>query len=160
METVVRRKSLDDIEAALDVYEAIAAEGRWIGAEAPIDREKIRPRRIEALSQGEVLFLVALVDGRLVGELSLEGGVGVSWLGMGILDGYRGAGIGRALMAEAIAWARTKDLDKIALHVWPHNERAISLYESFGFEQEGYLRKHFRRRNGEPWDAILMGLIL
>jgi RimJ/RimL family protein N-acetyltransferase len=44
--------------------------------------------------------------------------------------------------------------------VWPHNQSARRLYRSFGFEEEGYLRRHYRRRNGELWDAVIMGLLL
>jgi RimJ/RimL family protein N-acetyltransferase len=44
---------------------------------------------------------------------------------------------------------------KLELHVFPWNEAAIKLYERFGFVQEGYRRKHYRR--GEEYvDAILM----
>ena len=41
--------------------------------------------------------------------------------------------------------------------MWPHNHAAIGLYEKFGFAREGLLRRHYRRRNGELWDAIVMG---
>lgn len=160
MDLTVRPAALDDVDDCLEVYETIAAEGRWIGGEAPIDREKLRPRRIESLAREDLLSLVAVVDGRIVGQLTLDGVTGVSWLGMRILADHRGLGIGSAMMGEAIAWARTKDLDKIALHVWPHNDRAIALYQKFGFEREGYLRKHFRRRSGEAWDTVAMGLLL
>ncbi len=44
---------------------------------------------------------------------------------------------------------------KLELHVFPWNEPAIALYESFGFEREG-LRKGHYLRDGEPVDAILM----
>jgi putative acetyltransferase len=44
---------------------------------------------------------------------------------------------------------------KLELHVFPHNEAAIRLYESFGFEREGFRRRHYRR-NGEYVDAVLM----
>ena len=37
---------------------------------------------------------------------------------------------------------------------------ALALYRKFGFEQEGYLRSHYRRANGELWDAVVMGLLL
>jgi RimJ/RimL family protein N-acetyltransferase len=49
---------------------------------------------------------------------------------------------------------------KVALEVRPHNHVAIRLYQRAGFECEGRLRRHYRRRNGELWDAILMGLSL
>ena len=44
---------------------------------------------------------------------------------------------------------------KLELHVFPWNEPAIRLYEKFGFEREGYRKRHYRRA-GEDVDAILM----
>jgi RimJ/RimL family protein N-acetyltransferase len=48
----------------------------------------------------------------------------------------------------------------VALQVWPHNHAARALYRRFGFADEGLLRRHYRRRNGELWDAVVMGLVL
>ena len=44
--------------------------------------------------------------------------------------------------------------------MWPHNDAALGLYLSRGFVVEGRLRAHYRRANGQVWDAIVMGLIL
>ncbi len=44
--------------------------------------------------------------------------------------------------------------------VFPHNEAAIALYRRVGFVEEGLLRRHYRRRDGELWDALLMALYL
>ena len=41
------------------------------------------------------------------------------------------------LLAEAVAWARESGVAKLELHVFPWNEPALRLYESFGFEREG-----------------------
>ena len=79
---------------------------------------------------------------------------------MGILDGFREQGIGSALLARAIEWSRAQGLAKLSLEVWPHNARAIALYEKFGFKQEGYHPKQWRRNSGESWDTISMGLLL
>jgi ribosomal protein S18 acetylase RimI-like enzyme len=68
---------------------------------------------------------------------------------------YRRRGIGRMLLDEAVAWARVSGIRKIELHVFPWNEPAIGLYESFGFEREGYRKEHYARA-GEYVDAILM----
>jgi ribosomal protein S18 acetylase RimI-like enzyme len=45
----------------------------------------------------------------------------------------------------------------MALEVWPHNTAALRLYRGAGFVEEGRKRRHYRRRNGEFWDALLMG---
>ena len=62
--------------------------------------------------------------------------------------------------AAAIAWARSTGAHKIALDVFPHNDAAIALYEKAGFLREGYHPRHLRRKNGELWDVISMGLLL
>jgi putative acetyltransferase len=79
---------------------------------------------------------------------------------MSVADGWRGRGVGTALMQTCVDWAREREIHKLALQVWPHNEVALHLYEKFGFEREGLLRAHYRRSNGELWDAIVMGLLL
>jgi RimJ/RimL family protein N-acetyltransferase len=79
---------------------------------------------------------------------------------MQVARSHRGRGIGSALLEASIEWARQAGAHKVALEVWPHNEAAIALYEKFGFEREGYLRKHWRRRSGELWDSVVMGLVL
>ena len=44
--------------------------------------------------------------------------------------------------------------------MWPHNHAARRLYRRHGFVEEGRLRRHYSRRNGELWDAVVMGLVL
>ena len=50
------------------------------------------------------------------------------------------------------------NINKIKLHVYSFNERAIKCYEKCGFKQEGVLRKELYR-NGQYYDEILMGLL-
>lgn len=69
-------------------------------------------------------------------------------------------GVGRALLQAAIDWARDAGAHKLELQMWPHNDTARRLYEGMGFVQEGYLRRHYPRKNGELWDAVVMGLVL
>ena len=57
-------------------------------------------------------------------------------------------GVGTALLEQAVEWARAAGVRKLELHVFPHNEPAIALYEKFGFEREGYRREHYRRGGG------------
>ena len=79
----------------------------------------------------------------------------VADLGLMVAAAARRRGIGRALLEQAVAWAREVGVRKLELHVFPHNEAAIALYESYGFRREGYRKAHYRRGAGYV-DAILM----
>ena len=70
------------------------------------------------------------------------------------LDARR-QGVGTALLQAAVDWAREGGVRKLELHVFPWNEAAIALYDAFGFEREGYRKRHYRR-GGDYVDAILM----
>lgn len=160
-EVVVRPGREKDLDAVVDLVVEVAAEGRWLGSEMPVDRHRRHRRLREALHDQRTAVLVAEADGSIVGELEIEvAGYGVADLGMLVTGAWRGRGVGTALLRSGIQWARGAGAHKVALQVWPHNDAAIGLYEKFGFQREGLLRRHYRRRNGELWDAIVMGLSL
>jgi RimJ/RimL family protein N-acetyltransferase len=73
--------------------------------------------------------------------------------------GVRGRGIGSALLGAAEDWARGVGVRKIELHVFPHNDAAIALYERSGYVREGYRREQFLRGD-ELVDAILMAKLI
>jgi RimJ/RimL family protein N-acetyltransferase len=156
----VREATPADADALVELLVAVAEEGRWIGTEAPVGSQR-RKRVLEGIEGEHTIALVAEAGGQPVGQLDLHlTGYGVADLGMLVAAGWRGRGVGSALLGEGIRRARAAGAHKIALQVWPHNTAAIALYERFGFRREGYLRRHYRRRSGELWDAVVMGLPL
>ena len=103
-------------------------------------------------------------EGRVVGRLSIArdqhpASRHVADVGLMVDAAYRRRGVGRALLAAAVEWARATEIRKLELHVFPWNEAAIALYEGFGFVREGYRTRHYRRGD-EYVDAILMALDL
>lgn len=164
MGVTIRRATRDDLEGLLDLREAVAAEGVWIGAQVPLDRDGDRARHLDTIERQDDgtsgVFLVAELDGTMVGSLSMHARIGIAGLGMQVADGHRGQGIGAALVAEAIEWARGAGVHKVELECWPWNGRARALYERFGFVEEGYRRRQYRRKDGSLWDSVVMGLVL
>ena len=157
----VREATLADVDAVVAILVDVAGEGLWIGTEAPVDVERRRRRMVEDVEGDHAVVLVAEAGGVAVGQLGLHlAPYGVADLGMAVVAGWRGRGVGTALLAEAVERARKAGAHKIALQVWPHNAAALALYERFGFRREGYLTRHYRRRSGELWDAVVMGLPL
>ena len=155
----VRHAVESDLDAMVDLLEEVAAERIHIGTEMPVDRSERRERFARSLREGHI-NLVAEQDDAVVGILGLKEFGGLFDLGMMIRAQWRGKGAGRALLTAAIEAATRAGGHKITLQVWPHNHAAIALYESAGFEREGYQRGHWKRREGEIWDVILMGLRL
>jgi RimJ/RimL family protein N-acetyltransferase len=160
-ESVVRPTTHDDVEALLDLMEAVAAEGRWIATEAPFDRAARGDRFHAGVDSPAVGSFVADLGGEIVGSFGIElAPYGVAEFGMMVAVEHRGRGIGSALLQTGIEWAREAGAHKVALQRWPHNPAAQALYERFGFVEEGRLRRHYRRNDGSLWDAVVMGLVL
>lgn len=49
-------------------------------------------------------------------------------------EAHRRQGIGQQLMAQALAWAKHKQVNEIQLAVWEFNEDAIRFYEALGYQ--------------------------
>lgn len=79
-------------------------------------------------------------------------------LGMGVVEGHRGAGIGSALLRATLAKARANGLTRVELTVREDNLRARALYERFGFAAEGLKRNGFRV-DGVYFNLVLMALL-
>jgi len=161
-DVTIRPETDADVPAVLDVLMSVAAEGRWIGTQLPLDKPARLAQMRAALERSESFAgFVAEVDGKVIGSIGLElASYGVVDLGICLLDGYRSQGVGLRLMQRGIEWARGAGAHKITLQVWPHNERGIGLYRKLGFVEEGLLRRHYRRNSGEIWDSVIMGLLL
>ncbi len=98
----VRPATLADVDAVVAMLAEVAGEGRWIATEAPVDVERRRRRMVEDIEREDAVVLVAEAAGEPVGELGLHlAGYGVADLGMAVAAGWRGRGIGSALLAEA-----------------------------------------------------------
>src|SRR5262249_45086026 len=135
------------------LFAGVAGERDWIATEPPVDVEA----RAAAWSIPSIL--VAEMDGEIVGLLHLERSRhGFGEVAMAVAPAQRGRGIGSALLVAAIDTARAEGLHKLSLSVFAHNEAAIGLYRKLGFVEEGRRMEHYRRADGQLWDAVEMGL--
>ncbi|MFT8321905.1 MAG: GNAT family N-acetyltransferase [Bacillus sp. (in: firmicutes)] len=110
------------------------------------------------------LFLVAVVNEKIVGFSRCEGNSLNRFshkveFGICILKEYWGYGIGGNLLRESISWADSdsNDIKKITLNVLETNTKAIELYQKFGFEIEGILKKDKILSDGKYYNTIIMG---
>jgi RimJ/RimL family protein N-acetyltransferase len=158
----IRRARPGDAAALVELAETVGSEPEgWLatdGSWRSVGEERRYLRTIARYPHAAVF--VAEEGERIVGRLSLArdpnpASAHVADLGLMVAASHRRRGIGRGLLDAAVQWARESGVRKLELHVLPHNEAAIALYEGFGFRREG-VRKGQYRRNGRYLDAVLM----
>lgn len=111
------------------------------------------------------IYFVAEIDDEIIGNLVCHGSsrrasrhcVSIS---MSVAKEWRGKGVGKALLQKTIAWAKfSGEIKRMDLIVFERNQTAIKLYEKFGFEKEGLLRKSIYRE-GQFLNAYIMALLI
>jgi RimJ/RimL family protein N-acetyltransferase len=162
----IRRAIPHDAPALVELAESVGREeGRWILGTGPWRSVADERRYLRSIERYPDAAVIVAEDGaRIVGRLSLSrdphpASRHVADLGLMVAESHRRRGVGSALLDEAVVWARTARVRKLELHVFPWNEPALGLYEAFGFEREGYRKRHYER-GGELVDAILMAYFL
>ncbi len=161
----IRTPVKEGVPACLGVLRSIASEKVYIMTEEVTDSRRESLERMIAGEFRDQLFVVADLEGAVVGTLGLlrlnqsPKTDHARSLGMGIISEYRGIGIGTAPMECALEWSRSRGLYKMVLDVFAINESAIRLYRRFGFEIEGTGKK-LAKIKGEYVDLMNMGLFL
>ncbi|MHB8158744.1 MAG: ribosomal protein S18-alanine N-acetyltransferase [Desulfocucumaceae bacterium] len=115
-----------------------------------------RAFRFEVTENDFALYLVALINGRVMGY-------GGMWLvldeahitNVAVHPQYRSCGNGRALMVELLTRAAVLGAIKMTLEVRVTNKTARNLYKSLGFIDMGIRRKYY---SDNDEDGIIMCL--
>lgn len=146
-----------DAEATIALRVAMAQETEFLSGEPGEIRTDLEGQAAfltKKLNSPVDLYILAEVEGRVVGIASLDGSTlsrfehGVT-LGLGVRrDSWR-QGLGRALVTTLLDWADSRGIVRIGLEVVETNVGAIRLYESLGFAHEGRLR--CRRKHGSTY---------
>jgi RimJ/RimL family protein N-acetyltransferase len=116
-------------------------------------------RLFKAAQDGSSVAVVAEEGGRTIGLCSVlpAGNLEnqhIGGLGVLVARDYRGIGVGKALMREALERCRGK-FEVVTLSVFQTNSSARKLYESLGFRAWGTLPKGVKR-NGRNIDLVFM----
>ena len=155
----IRRAEPDDYAAVFEIYRCPKVFAGTLQLPYP-SLEKWKQRLAEPKDSD--YMLVAIAGDLIVGHFGLHTSsfgprrrhVGI--LGMGVHDEWQGKGVGTALMRAGIDLADNWfNLERLELQVYTDNEPAIRLYQRFGFEEEGRM-KRYAFRNGAYVDVFAM----
>jgi GNAT superfamily N-acetyltransferase len=156
----IRPVTHDDLEVLIDIYLDTAIHHATIDPEAfhvPARADvavRLR-RRIDGRgTTGE--YVAAMLEGQMVGSASIDiedppspgsmmRPVRSAEFGVSVLDGWRGRGIGRALIGHLEGWAAAHGIDRVVLNVSDANSGAIRLYHALGYrDYDRAMRKDLR----------------
>lgn len=161
----LRRARPDDAPALAAAQRLIALiPGRLASRPDEIDPAALRDLIVELAAHPRGLFLVAERADALVGHAYLE----PLWLAatshvvrltIAVHEGSQHQGIGRMLMTELLAWARSNPgVEKVELQVRSSNAPALALYGSLGFIEEGRKTRRLKLGPGQYVDDVYMAL--
>jgi len=111
------------------------------------------------------IFLVAEADDEIVAVANCKGGKRkalrhAASFGISVARGWRGKGVGNALMQEIVKWARENPIiHRVELEVYARNLPAIHLYEKYGFQVEGR-RRYAVFQDNQYLDDLVMALLV
>jgi ribosomal protein S18 acetylase RimI-like enzyme len=156
---------VEDAPALAALHRAVLSEADWF-ITLPHEHfggvdQKIRQIR-DFSRAGNSVFLVARVDGRVVGYATVHGGSLTRMRHAGKLEvmvaaDARGQGVGEALVRGCVAWAEAHpEIVKLGLSVFATNDRAVTLYRKLGFIVEGRREREYRMEDGSWRDDLLM----
>ena len=114
---------------------------------------------------GRNLPLLALIDGKIVGDATLHQHLGgwkrhIGRVSVLVLPEFRGRGLARALVNEIVDIARHLGLEKVEAEFIGEQEAAIKMFAMLGFSNLVRLHDYVKDMQAITHDYVLMGLNL
>jgi L-amino acid N-acyltransferase YncA len=154
----------DELPEVTEALNSVIREGKYLFMNSEIADMEEERRWFERGTKEGMRYLVARVDGRVVGGASIhphtEKRAHVADYGIYIREGYRNLGLGTALTKELIGIAKKQGFEILQLSVYATNERAFHVYKKCGFKECGRLTQDIKFLDGTYADRILMELPL
>lgn len=165
--THIRQAHPIDARAILGLMRHVGRETGYLnygpeGSDLSVVQQKALIENYKALDN--CVLLVIEVDDQIIGMANLAGldqnkQKHVAEIGISIIKEYWGVGIGSFLLEALLDYAEEAGLRVLTLEVVVENERAIHLYERFGFEKKGRLSQ--RLNDGYRYlDTYIMEKVL
>jgi ribosomal protein S18 acetylase RimI-like enzyme len=148
-----------DACALLLLRRRILQEGQWFITE-PDEEKTGLSGWVERLCSPDSTTHIARSGLLVLGYITVDRSIlrrnrHVGRLHLSVAAEARGQGLGKRLMEAAMAAAWSVGIEKLSLAVFAENQRAIALYKSCGFVEEGRRKGEFRV-GGRAVDDLLM----
>jgi len=132
----------------------------WFGSEPSHDSlDALFESKIDSIADKTAIGLVAVDEGRIVGECEIVISGGLGSVGIIVEAGHRGKGIGGGLLDAGTQRAISLGVSRIIAEVAEENLGGKKFFEKHGFEAKGISDREFVRE-GNKHEVILMEKII
>jgi ribosomal protein S18 acetylase RimI-like enzyme len=164
VEFTIRQAREEDLTGLVGAIRRTIGGGEYVDAETVADvveHEGVLLRHNELESR---IFFVATVDAEVVGWVHLKHPEiakldHTAELTVGVLEAYRGNGIGSHLLERGLEWAASQGFERIYQSVPASNEAAIGFLEERGWETEAVREDHYKM-DGAYVDEVMLAKVL
>jgi len=164
VEFAIRPAREEDLTGLVGAIRASVGGGEYVDAETVADvveDEGVLLRHNDLESR---IFFVATVNDEVVGWVhlkhpELEKLSHTAELTVGVLEQYRGHGIGSHLLERGLEWAASQGFERIYQSVPATNERAIDFLDARGWEVEAVREDHYKL-GGDYVDEVMLAKTL
>jgi ribosomal-protein-alanine N-acetyltransferase len=120
-----------------------------------------RANFVDSLANGYDAWLLRDAQDLLVGYFLVMYAVDEAHLlDVAVARQRQGMGLGRYLLDRIVERARARGMESILLEVRPSNERALQVYQHYGFTQIGRRKGYYPAHEGQREDAIVMRFVI
>jgi len=156
----IRQAREEDLTGLVGAIRQAIGGGEYARAETVadvVDNEGVLLRHNEIESR---IFFVATVGSEVVGwvhlrHVDLDKLSHTAQLTVGVLEEYRGNGIGSHLLERGLEWAKQQGFEKIENALPASNEQAIAFLEERGWAVEAVREDHYKL-DGAYVDEVMM----
>ena len=164
-EVTLRNAEINDAEDLIKYLKITTSETPYLIREPDevtlsLEQEQNFIQRV--MDSDRELMLVAVIDGKHIGNCSLMGIGGYRRyqhrcsVAIALYQEYCGRGIGKIMLQTVLEIAKEIGYEQVELEVIADNKNAIALYENLGFEKYGHVPDNMKYEDGKYADAYWM----
>jgi len=163
---LLRTPRWEDLDGLLDLINSAVEEEAEISRDEKVSRDdelEWLSGLLVRLEKDKTFLLVGEADGKIMASADITRQHGYSThvgvVGILVGKGFRGLGVGTAIMHTLMEEAKKLGLTVLELTAFESNKRAIHVYQKIGFVQTGKVpKKHLK--HGEFIDEVIMTKLL
>lgn len=159
-EVTIREKTMEDLEESIAFYKSLPQEEQELMRLDVSDREQVI-QRLREIDTGHTEHLIAVHEGKIVGESTLEN-LRYGWMRKTgeirilFLPQYRKMELAEVLARETFLHAARRGLNNLIARVLDGENDMLDIFKKIHFRHEATQKDHAVDRHGKTHDIFLL----